>query len=127
MDIIRVGIMGIAAVLLAAPLRRERQEYGMFLSIAVCICIFVYVITKIELLLEFVQRLESLTAVDGEYIGLVIKMVGISYAAEFAGDVCRDAGCSAVACQIENFAKMSILVLSLPVLTAFMETIGTLI
>ena len=38
MDIIKVGILGVAAVLMAIPLRKEKQEYSMFLSMAVCIC-----------------------------------------------------------------------------------------
>ncbi len=41
MDIIKVGILGVAAVLMAIPLRKEKQEYSMFLSMAVCICIFI--------------------------------------------------------------------------------------
>lgn len=126
MDIIKVGILGVAAVLLAIPLRKDKQEYSMFISMAVCICIFIYIITKVEIVLEFIQKLEGLVAIDTAYIGLVIKMVGITYAAEFAVNVCKDAGFGAIAGQIENFAKMSILVVSLPVLLALIDTIGSL-
>ena len=126
MDIIKIGILGVAAVLLAIPLRKDKQEYSMFISMAVCICIFIYIITKVEIVLEFIQKLEGLVAIDTAYIGLVIKMVGITYAAEFAVNVCKDAGFGAIAGQIENFAKMSILVVSLPVLLALIDTIGSL-
>jgi stage III sporulation protein AD len=126
MDIIKVGILGVAAVLLAIPLRKDKQEYSMFISMAVCICIFIYIITKVEIVLEFIQKLEGLVAIDTAYIGLVIKMVGITYAAEFAVNVCKDAGFGAIAGQIETFAKMSILVVSLPVLLALIDTIGSL-
>ena len=126
MDIIKVGILGVAAVLLAIPLRKDKQEYSMFISMAVCICIFIYIITKVEIVLEFIQKLEGLVAIDTAYIGLVIKMVGITYAAEFAVNVCKDAGFGAIAGQIETFAKMSILVVSLPVLLAWIDTIGSL-
>ena len=126
MDIITVGILGVAAVLLAIPLRKDKQEYSMFISMAVCICIFIYIITKVEIVLEFIQKLEGLVAIDTAYIGLVIKMVGITYAAEFAVNVCKDAGFGAIAGQIETFAKMSILVVSLPVLLALIDTIGSL-
>ena len=125
MDIIKVGILGVAAVLMAIPLRKEKQEYSMFLSMAVCI--FIYIITKVQIVLEFVGKLEGMIAIDSAYIGLVIKMVGITYAAEFAVNVCKDAGYGAIAGQIENFAKMSILVVSLPVLMAFIDTIGSLL
>jgi len=124
MDIIKVGILGVAAVLMAIPLRKE---YSMFLSMAVCICIFIYIITKVQIVLEFVEKLEGMIAIDSTYIGLVIKMVGITYAAEFAVNVCRDSGYGAIAGQIENFAKMSILVVSLPVLMAFIDTVGSLL
>ncbi len=127
MDIIKVGILGVAAVLMAIPLRKDKQEYSMFLSMAVCICIFIYIITKVQIVLEFVEKLEGMIAIDSTYIGLVIKMVGITYAAEFAVNVCRDSGYGAIAGQIENFAKMSILVVSLPVLMAFIDTIGSLL
>ena len=80
MDIIKVGILGVAAVLMAIPLRKEKQEYSMFLSMAVCICIFIYIITKVQIVLEFVEKLEGMIAIDSTYIGLVIKMVGITYA-----------------------------------------------
>ena len=126
-DIIKVGILGVAAVLMAIPLRKEKQEYSMFLSMAVCICIFIYIITKVQIVLEFVEKLEGMIAIDSTYIGLVIKMVGITYAAEFAVNVCRDSGYGAIAGQIENFAKMSILVVSLPVLMAFIDTVGSLL
>lgn len=126
MDIIKVGILGVAAVLLAIPLRKDKQEYSMFISMAVCICIFIYIITKVEIVLEFIQKLEGLVAIDTAYIGLVIKMVGITYAAEFAVNMCKDAGFGAIAGQIETFAKMSILVVSLPVLLALIDTIGSL-
>lgn len=125
MDILRIAILGIAGVLIALPLRKEKGEYSTFISMAVCICIFVYIITKVETVLNFAKKLETLIAIDSTYIALVVKMVGVTYVAEFAMNVCKDAGYAAIGNQIEMFAKMSILVLSLPVLTAFLETIGS--
>ena len=127
MDIIKVGILGVAAVFLAIPLRKEKQEYSMFLSMAVCICIFIYIIGKVETVINFAKKMQTFVAVDQTYITLILKMVGITYAAEFAVNVCKDAGYGAIAGQIENFAKMSILVVSLPVLMAFIDTIGSLL
>ena len=125
MDILRIAVLGIAGVMIALLLRKEKGEYSTFISMAVCICVFIYIITKVETVLLFVERLESLVLVDGTYIALVVKMVGITYVAEFAVNVCKDAGYGAIAGQIEMFAKMSILVVCIPVLTAFLETIGS--
>ena len=127
MDIVKIGILGIAGVLMAIPLRKGKSEYSLFISMTVCICIFVSIITKVQIILEFIEKMESLIYIDSTYLALVVKMVGITYAAEFAVNICKDAGYSAIAGQIETFAKMSILVISLPVLMAFLETVGSMI
>ncbi len=125
MDIIRIAVLGIAGVLTAMILRKEKGEYSVFISMVVCICMFVYMLSMVETVLEFADRLSSMIMVDGRYIGMVIKMVGITYVAEFAINICKDAGYAAVANQIEVFAKISILVVSIPVLNVFLETIGS--
>ena len=51
-------------------------------------------------------------------------MTGITYVAEFAASLCRDAGHQAIASQIEIFAKLSLLAVSLPVVTALLDTIS---
>lgn len=50
-------------------------------------------------------------------------MIGITYVSEFAAGICKDAGYGAIASQIDIFARLYIMVLSMPVLLALMETI----
>jgi stage III sporulation protein AD len=54
-----------------------------------------------------------------------MKMIGITYVAEFSSNLCKDAGYHAVATQIEMFGKLSIMVVSLPVLLALLDMIGS--
>ncbi len=65
--------------------------------------------------------------IDHSYITMILKMVGITYIAEFASDICKDCGHQTIAGQIELFAKLSILVVGMPVLLAFMETVGEIL
>lgn len=123
MNILKIGILGIAGVFLALILKKERGEYSTFISLAVCICIFVYILTKVETLLAFIGKLDGWVIVDNRYFALILKMIGITYAAEFAMNICKDAGYSAIAGQIELFAKLSILVVSLPVLGTFLDVL----
>ena len=88
-----------------------------------CICIFVYILTKVETLLAFIGKLDGWVIVDNRYFALILKMIGITYVAEFAMNICKDAGYSAIAGQIELFAKLSILVVSLPVLGTFLDVL----
>lgn len=127
MDIVKVALLGVAGVLLAIPLQKEKGEYSMLIAMCICICLFFSIITKAETVISFVERLKSLVKTEDVYIGMILKMVGITYVAEFSMNVCKDAGYDAIANQIEVFAKLSILVVSLPVFAAFLETIGGLV
>lgn len=127
MDILKISILGVAAVLLAMILKNYKPEYSYYISLAVCICIFMYVTTKLELILSYTEKMQQYVHLDGSYIAIILKMIGVTYVAEFAAGICKDAGYSSIAGQIELFAKLSILVLSIPVVSAFMETIGELL
>lgn len=127
MEVIKIGMLGVAGVLLAGFFKKEKSEYSMFISILVCIAIFFFVISKMQVVLAFVERLEALISIDSSYIALILKMIGIAYIAGFTMDVCKDAGYAAIGNQIETFAKISILVVSLPVLLTFLEMIGNIL
>jgi len=127
MDILKISILGIVAVLFAMMLKNYRPEYSYYISVAVCVCIFMYVSTKLESILSYAEKMQNLIHMEGSYIGMILKMIGVTYIAEFAANICKDAGYQTIAGQIELFAKLSIMVLSMPVILAFMETIGELL
>ena len=62
--------------------------------------------------------------IEGEYIKLLIKMIGITYITEFSQDICRDAGFGAVANQIGIAGKITLLVLGLPVIRSLLSCIS---
>ena len=57
------------------------------------------------------------------YLTTLIKMTGITYIAEFASGICKDAGYGAIGSQIEIFGKLSILAVSMPIVLALLETL----
>ena len=87
MDIIKISVFGISAVLLALVLKSYRPEYSVFLSIAVCVCIFLFVGTKLELIIGYAEKMLEMIQIDHSYITMILKMVGITYIAEFASDI----------------------------------------
>ena len=127
MDIIKISILGITAVLLSQMLKNYKPEYGYYINLAVCICVFLYVMSKLKFLLDYVEQIQNMIHLDPVYLTMILKMIGITYVADFAVNLCKDAGCQTIAGQIELFAKLSILVISMPVILAFMETIGELL
>ncbi len=127
MDILKVSIFGITAVLMALLLKGCRPEYSYYVSIAVCVCIFLLVANKLELIIGYAEKMQKLIQLDDAYMAMLLKMIGVTYIAEFASNLCKDCGYQTIAGQIELFAKLSILVLGMPVILGFMETIGELL
>ncbi len=124
MDILKIAVLAVSGVILALMLKQTKPEYSILISMAVCICIAIYILSRLETVLGYLGQLEALVQIDGVYLDTVLKMLGITYVTQFASDVCRDAGYGAAASQIELFARVSILFLSFPVLMALVQTIG---
>ena len=124
MDIMKIAVLAVSGVLLALILKQTKPEYSIFLSMAVCIFIFLMLLSKLGTVLGYVGQLEAFIHIDAVYLDTILKMLGITYVTQFASDICKDAGYSAISSQIELFARVSILFLSFPVLMALVETIG---
>ena len=75
-------------------------------------------------MLGYLKQLQAQVHIDGTYLDTILKMLGITYITQFASDLCRDAGYSAISSQMELFARVSVLFLSFPVLLALVEMIG---
>ena len=123
MTIIQAAVLGITAVALAVQLKPLRQEYSVYLILAAGLVIGFLSISRLELILDTVRAIGSQIWVKNIYLGTLLKMVGITYIAEFASGICRDAGFSALGTQVEMFGKLSILAVSAPVLQALLETL----
>ncbi len=89
--------------------------------------IFFFGISKFEYIVDMFQELTDYIGINEVYIKVILKMIGIAYLSEFTASICKDAGQSTIASQVDFFGKMSMIVVSLPVLQSLLETIGELI
>ena len=87
--------------------------------------IFWYMTEQLGTVLQGLQAIQESLPLNAGYIRILIKIIGITYIAEFASDLCRDAGYQGVAGQIQIFGKISVLAVSVPVLTALLDVIQT--
>lgn len=122
---VRVALLGIAGVLLALQLKSLKSEYSIYLCLGVSALIFWYMTEQLGSILEGLEMIQDTLPLNAGYIRTLIKIVGITYIAEFASDLCKDAGYQAVAGQIQMFGKLSVLTVSIPILTALLDTVRT--
>ncbi|CUX43212.1 SpoIIIAC/SpoIIIAD family protein [Clostridium sp. C105KSO13] len=123
MSMIQIGIIGVIGALLSIQFKGGKSEYGIYISVAISIFIFACIVDRLGLFVKAVSQVSQYIKIDTSYIATMLKMIGITYIAEFSSSVCKDAGYQTIAMQIEIFSKLTILALGLPVLLALLETI----
>lgn len=70
-----------------------------------------------------VEEIASVSGLKTDYIGLVIKVVGIAYIGEFAGELCRDAGEASLAGKVDLGTKVVIMIMAMPLLETILSTV----
>ena len=123
MTVITISVVGIITVMLAVQMKGIRGEYGVFLAAAGGCLIFFYGIGK----LDAMRQIQEMIHLNQVYLTTLLKITGITYIAEFASGLCKDAGYGAIGGQIEIFGKLSILAVSMPIVLALLETLKRLL
>lgn len=123
MTMITISIIGITAVMLAVQMKSVKGEYASYLAAAAGCLIFFYGAEKLGTILDAMRRIQETVRINQVYLTTLLKITGITYIAEFAAGICKDAGYGAIGSQIEIFGKLSILAVSMPIVLALLETL----
>lgn len=127
MDIFKIVAVGITGALLAVMLGSYKKELAMAVSIVTGLVIVSMVLSQMSAVFSEFAALIAETGINPEYFVIVLKVTGIAYAAQFAGELCRDAGEGAVAVKIETAAKVAVMVLTVPILRDFLKNIVSIL
>lgn len=118
---IKIGIFGVCASLLALILKKNREDFAIVLVFAGGIIIFTYIFAQLKVIIDFLQSLCSQLPIQQKQGVILLKMIGITYVGEFSANLCRDAGYSSIASQIELFAKLALLILGIPAMATLLD------
>ena len=69
------------------------------------------------------KSIQQYIPIETTYMNILFKIIGITYVGQFSAGICKDAGYSAAANQIEIFGRLTVLAFSMPLVTALLETI----
>lgn len=127
MDIIKIAMIGIGAVLLAIQFKQSKPEYSTLIIIAASILICCFGINKLGEILDAISIVQSKLKISGSYIGILVRIIGISFICEFSSDICKDSGYGTMANQIQIFGKLSILIVSTPIFLELFDSVGRLL
>ena len=123
MSVFKIVLMGLAAVLLAMQVKQTKPEYGIYISIAVGVFVMAYAASQLTIITEGLQKIAAFISVDMQYLTISFKVIGIAYLCEFASNICKDSGYQSVAGHVELAGKLTILVMSMPIIMSLLDTV----
>lgn len=123
MNLIAVAMISVIIVLMAIKIKDMDAGYGVLLSIAGGVMVMYFVISRFRQLADYLDRLTSYVTVNITYIDVILKMIGLAYVCQFSSDICKDAGYNAIASQVEMTGKLSLILLSMPVLMSVIDLV----
>ena len=120
-ELVRICGVGIIGGMLAIMLRRERYETALVVTLVTSVIIGGQVVLGVGELLSEINNIIAECGVDIKYFSLCVKAVGLAYVSQLGAEILRDAGEGAIASKVEAAGKISILLLTMPVITSFLR------
>ncbi len=124
---IKLVLLCITALFLIMIAGSIKREYGMVIAICVAMILFSYGVSQVSNMVAAIQEWEKNLGIPANYLSLLIKMIGLAYLTQFGVSLCRDSGHGAMANQLAFVGKISMVLVSIPVLKALLQTIGELV
>ncbi|MED5077034.1 stage III sporulation protein AD [Geobacillus stearothermophilus] len=127
MDILQIVGLGLVATFLVVLLQEQKSSLSFLLTVFVGCTIFLLLVDQISNILLTLREMAEGAHIQMVYLETMLKIIGIAYIAEFAAQISKDAGQGAIAAKIELGGKIVILALAVPILTAIIEAVISLI
>lgn len=123
MDIVKIIGIGLIALIIIVILKQYRPEFVIYVSLIAGALILLMVIDKIGSIIDLLTTLSNKTAINNEFLILLIKITGIAFLTEFAVSICKDSGEAAIANKVDLGGKVLIISMSIPIISSLLETI----
>lgn len=122
-DTISAAAFCIIGAITAILLKQYCREQAVLSTIAVCVIVTAAVLMFIEPVISQLKALFEKTSLDSSCFKALIKAVGICYITGIAADICRDSGEQALATTAEMWGRISLLILTLPMIDSLLSII----
>lgn len=123
MDIFKIIAFSVISLMLVVVLEKVNKEYAIVITLISAIVIFSMIIIKLDSVIALLNQLVEGAGINKNYLTILLKVTGISYIVELTKNICEDAGSSSLATKVEMAGKISVVILTIPIITSVVEMI----
>ena len=123
MDIIKIIGVGLISLIIIIIVRQYKPEFTLYVSLLAGALILIFIMDKIGGIIDLLTSLANKTAINNQFLLLLIKITGIAFLNEFAVSLCKDSGENAIANKVDMGGKVIIVSMSIPIISSLLETV----
>lgn len=127
MNITQIVAFGLVSTFIIVLLKQYKSEYAIYASVIAGATLLLFAISKVGAVVALLDNLVDTVGINKEFFKILLKITGIAYLVEFASNMCKDAGESAISSKIELAGKILIVTMSIPIISTLVETITEVI
>ena len=123
MNIVNICMIAIIGVITSVMIKSYKPEISIMMILALSLVFFGWMIGVFGEMQSQFQTIADELEQNKSFYKILFKTMGITYVCEFSSGICKDAGYSSIASQIEIVGKMLVLLSGIPILVSVIETI----
>ena len=127
MNITQIVAFGLVSTFIIVLLKQYKSEYAIYASVIAGATLLLFALRKVGAVVALLDNLVDTVGINKEFFKILLKITGIAYLVEFASNMCKDAGESAISSKIELAGKILIVTMSIPIISTLIETITEVI
>ena len=114
MMMIKFAALALISCVFSLALRKDQPAFAFLVSVCGAVCLLGVVARQLQPVVTWLQTLAVYT--QGQHLSCLLQVLGIALVAQFAADLCRDAGLASAAAAAELGGRMLALLQVLPLI-----------
>lgn len=120
-------IFAVVGAVSALVLRQVNPAFSLCIGIFCACGILLGMMSSVSGLSDFLRTLSVQAGIDDDGFEVLLKALGVGYLTQFASDLCKDAGESALASSVETVGRVTIVCLAMEPASALLTMIGEML
>ena len=121
MEIFKIIGVAFVTAISAILLKSTKPELSFAVTVTGVIVILMFVVDMLQNTVNILSTIASITGIENGLIKILLKIVGVGYLTEFSAGILNDFGSNAVADKVILGGKLTILILSLPIIESVLK------
>ena len=121
MEIFKIIGVAFVTAISAILLKSTKPELSFAVTVTGVIVILMFVVDMLQNTVNILSTIASITGIENGLIQILLKIVGVGYLTEFSAGILNDFGSNAVADKVILGGKLTILILSLPIIESVLK------